>query len=83
MSHTIFIANIPKENEDLSGNVFFIDTENTFQPEHVHQIAQAYGITNPEKILSSIFVCKIYNSSDLEFVIKNLQNTWKNLEQVL
>jgi DNA repair protein RadA len=73
LCHTLsVIANIPKENGGLGGNVIFIDTENTFRPERVHQIAQAYGITDPEKILSSIFVCKIYNSSHLEFVIKNL-----------
>ena len=73
LCHTLsVIANIPKENGGLGGNVMFIDTENTFRPERVHQIAQAYGITDPEKILSSIFVCKIYNSDHLEVVIKNL-----------
>ena len=30
------------------------------------------NVFDPEKILSSIFVCKIYNSSHLEFIIKNL-----------
>jgi len=45
--------------------------ENTFRPERIHQIADAYGV-DAEKILSSIFVCKIYNSSHLEFVIKNI-----------
>ena len=63
---------MPKENGGLGGNVIFIDTENTFRPERINQIAEGYGITDPEKILSSIFVCKIYNSSHLEFVIKNL-----------
>ena len=73
LCHTLsVIANVPKENGGLGGNVLFIDTENTFRPERIYQIAQAYGIPDPEKILSSIFVCKIYNSSHLEFVIKNL-----------
>ena len=79
LCHTLsVIANIPKENGGLGGNALFIDTENTFRPERINQIAQAYGIPDPEKILSSIFVCKIYNSSHLEFVIKNLA---KYLEQ--
>ena len=73
LCHTLSVtANMPKEKGGLGGNVIFIDTENTFRPERIHQIAEAYGITDPEKILSSIFVCKIYNSSHLEFIIKNL-----------
>ena len=73
LCHTLSVtANMPKERGGLGGNVIFIDTENTFRPERINQIAESYGIANPEKILSSIFVCKIYNSSHLEFVIKNL-----------
>jgi len=73
LCHTLSVtANMPQANGGLGGNVIFIDTENTFRPERIHQIADSYGITDPEKILSSIFVCKIYNSSHLEFVIKNL-----------
>jgi DNA repair protein RadA len=72
LCHTLSVtANMPKEKGGLGGNVIFIDTENTFRPERIHQIAEAYG-ADPEKILSSIFVCKIYNSSHLEFVIKNI-----------
>jgi DNA repair protein RadA len=73
LCHTLSVtANMPQANGGLGGNVIFIDTENTFRPERIHQIAEAYGIADPEKILSCIFVCKIYNSSHLEFVIKNL-----------
>ncbi|MDP9197052.1 MAG: DNA repair and recombination protein RadA, partial [Thermoproteota archaeon] len=58
LCHTLSVtANMPKSNVGLGGNVIFIDTENTFRPERIHQIAEAYGITDPEKILSSIFVC--------------------------
>ena len=66
------MANMPRAKSGLGGNVIFIDTENTFRPERINQIAEAYGVTDTDKILSSIFVCKIYNSSHLEFVIKNL-----------
>jgi DNA repair protein RadA len=72
LCHTLSVtANMPKEKGGLGGNVIFIDTENTFRPERIHQIAEAYGV-DPEKVLASIFVCKIYNSSHLEFVIKNI-----------
>lgn len=72
LCHTLsVIGNMPKEKGGYGGNVIFIDTENTFRPERVHEIAEAYGV-DPEKILSQIFVCKIYNSSHLELIIKEL-----------
>ncbi len=62
-------------------NVIFIDTENTFRLERVHQIAErkkkrTIGLV--EEILKRIFVCKIYNSAHLEYVIANLG---KSIEQ--
>ena len=84
LCHTLsFSANMPKEKGGLGGNVIFIDTENTFRPERVHQIGEAYGFTNPEKILSNIYVCKIYNSSHLEFVTKNLPKYIEELRATL
>jgi DNA repair protein RadA len=72
LCHTLsVIGNMPKEKGGYGGNVIFIDTENTFRPERVHEIAEAYGV-DPEKILSQIFVCKIYNSSHLELIVKEL-----------
>jgi DNA repair protein RadA len=73
LCHTLSVtANLPEEKGGLGGNVIFIDTENTFRPERVNQISERFGYTNPETILSKIFVCKIYNSSHLEFIVKNL-----------
>ena len=51
--------------------IIFIDTENTFRPERVHQIAEARGLDH-EEIMKKIFVCRIHNSAQLEAVIKNL-----------
>src|SRR5205807_8181999 len=65
-------ANMPKDKEGLGGNVIFIDTENTFRPERIHQIAENRGIKEPEDILRKIYVCKIFNSGHLELIIQNL-----------
>jgi len=51
--------------------IIFIDTENTFRPERVHQIAEARGLDS-EEIMKKIFICRIHNSAQLEAVIKNL-----------
>jgi DNA repair protein RadA len=59
-------------------NVIFIDTENTFRAERVHQIVETRRLGSVEEILKRIFVCKIYNSAHLEYVIANLS---KYIEQ--
>jgi DNA repair protein RadA len=65
-------ANMARDKEGLGGNVIFIDTENTFRPERIHQIAENRGITEPEDVLRKIYVCKIFNSGHLELIIQNL-----------
>jgi DNA repair protein RadA len=54
-----------------NNSIIFIDTENTFRPERIHQIAEGRGL-EPEEIMKKVFVCKIYNSAHLEAIIKNL-----------
>jgi DNA repair protein RadA len=53
-------ANMSADKEGLEGNVIFIDTENTFRPERIHQIAENRGINDPEQILRQTYVCKIF-----------------------
>ncbi|MGC9310600.1 MAG: DNA repair and recombination protein RadA [Candidatus Aenigmatarchaeota archaeon] len=45
----------------LAGSAVFIDTENTFRPERVEQMAIAMGL-EPEEALKNIFVARAYNS---------------------
>src|SRR5919109_1446153 len=73
LCHTLCVtANQTKEKGGLGGNMMFIDTENTFRPERIHQIAENRGIAAPEEILKKIYVCKIFNSGHLELIIRNL-----------
>src|SRR6266487_1678543 len=65
-------ANMPTDKKGLGGNVIFIDTENTFRPERIHQIAENRGLKEPDEILRKIYVCKIFNSGHLELIIQNL-----------
>jgi DNA repair protein RadA len=57
--------------------IIFVDTENTFRAERVHQIAESRGL-DTEEIMKKIFVCKIYYSAHLEAVIRSLS---KYIEQ--
>jgi DNA repair protein RadA len=70
--HTLCaIARQSTEAVGLDSNVIYIDTEGTFRPERLNQIARARGF-DPTHVLKSVAVCKVYNSSHLELIIKDL-----------
>lgn len=52
---------LPKEKGGLGGQAVFIDTEGTFRPERIQQMAQGLGL-EPQKVLENIYVAKAYNS---------------------
>lgn len=70
--HTLSaIATQPVEAGGLNGNVIYIDTEGTFRPERLNQIARTREL-DPSHVLKNVAVCKVYNSSHLELIIKDL-----------
>ncbi|HVY01238.1 MAG TPA: DNA repair and recombination protein RadA [Candidatus Nanoarchaeia archaeon] len=52
---------LPKEQGGLDGKAVYIDTEGTFRPERIRQIAEGVGAV-PEKVLKNIFVARAFNS---------------------
>ncbi|HEU5120065.1 MAG TPA: DNA repair and recombination protein RadA [Candidatus Nitrosocosmicus sp.] len=70
--HTLCVtACQPVENGGFGSGSIYIDTEGTFRPERIDQIAISRGL-DPTSVLKSIAVCKVYNSSHLELIIKDL-----------
>jgi DNA repair protein RadA len=70
--HTLCVmSNQPVETGGFASGSIYIDTEGTFRPERIEQIASARGI-DPSTVLKNIAVCKVYNSSHLELIIKDL-----------
>ena len=55
-------AQLPEEKGGLNSHVFYIDTENTFRPDRIKQMTEAYDLDTDE-ILSKIHVARAYNSS--------------------
>jgi DNA repair protein RadA len=51
--------------------IIFVDTENTFRAERIHQIAESRRL-DAEEIMKKIFVCRIYYSAHLEAVVRRL-----------
>lgn len=52
---------LPKDQGGLDGKAVYIDTEGTFRPERIRQIAEGVGAV-PEKVLKNIFVARAFNS---------------------
>jgi DNA repair protein RadA len=65
------MARQPIELGGLDSGVIYIDTEGTFRPERLEQIARDRGLDHSH-VLKSVAVCKVYNSSHLELIVKEL-----------
>ena len=61
-------ANISSKKDN---GIIFVDTENSFKAERVHQIAESRGL-DAEETLKRVNVCKIYYSAHLEAVVRSL-----------
>ena len=75
----------PLEEGGLSGKVAFIDTENTFRPERVSQIARVLGYDDQE-VLKNIFVARAYNSDHqmlLAQKVSELLNGGENIKLII
>lgn len=55
----------------LEGGAVYIDTEGTFRPERIAEIAEARGLDS-QKILTGITVARAYNSAHQELIVKDL-----------
>jgi DNA repair protein RadA len=64
-------SQLPHDQGGLEGSVAFIDTEGTFMPERVYQIASARGL-DPQAIAKNIHVARAYNSSHQCLLIDRL-----------
>jgi len=53
---------LPLEKGGLDGHAIFIDTENTFRPERIYQMAEGYNLEGKE-LLKKIHVANAYNSN--------------------
>jgi DNA repair protein RadA len=54
---------LPLDKGGLDGEALFIDTENTFRPERVIQMAEGVGL-DPKEVLKKIHVARAYTSDD-------------------
>lgn len=62
LAHTMaVIAQLPKEMGGAEGKVAYIDTEGTFRPERIQEIAERFGV-DPEQACENIVYARAQNS---------------------
>jgi DNA repair protein RadA len=72
---------LPLNMGGANGKAVIIDTEGTFRPERIRQIAEARG-ANPEKVLKNIFVARALNSDHQILLIDRIGEMVKDGEPI-
>jgi DNA repair protein RadA len=72
---------LPEDKGGANGKAVIIDTEGTFRPERIKQIAEAIG-ANPEKVLKNIFVARAFNSDHQILLLDRITEMIKEGEPI-
>ena len=72
---------LPIEKGGANGKCVFIDTEGTFRPARIKQIAENLG-ANPEKVLKNIFVARAFNSDHQILLVERIGELIKDGEPI-
>jgi DNA repair protein RadA len=72
---------LPLEQGGADGKAVYIDTEGTFRPERIKQIAEEKGL-NPESVLKNILVARAFNSDHQILLIDKVGELVKNGEPI-
>ena len=67
---------LPKDKGGLGGSALFVDTENTFRPERIEQMAKAINL-DPKEVLEKIYVGRAYNSDHQILLIEKAKDMIK------
>lgn len=79
LAHQLCVTvQLPEDKGGLNGHAFFIDTENTFRPERIVQMAEAYEL-DADKILKGIHVARAYNSSHQMLLVEKVKELSKEV----
>jgi DNA repair protein RadA len=72
---------LPLEKGGANGKCVFIDTEGTFRPVRIKQIAESLG-ANSEKVLKNIFVARAFNSDHQILLLERVGEMIKEGEPI-
>jgi DNA repair protein RadA len=72
LCHTLCVnTTLPIVHKGADSSSIYIDTEGTFRPERIAEIAESMGL-DPIEVKKKIKYCQIANSSHLELIIREL-----------
>ncbi|MEK6895370.1 MAG: DNA repair and recombination protein RadA [Nanoarchaeota archaeon] len=72
---------MPTEKGGANGKCVFIDTEGTFRPARIKQVAEKMG-ASPEKVLKNILVARAFNSDHQILLVDKVSELIKNGEPI-
>src|SRR3989344_7689292 len=72
---------LPLDKGGANGKSVYIDTEGTFRPERIKQIAEGIG-ANPEKVLKNILVARAFNSDHQILLLDRISEMIKDGEPI-
>jgi len=72
---------MPKEQGGANGKAVYIDTEGTFRPERIRQIAEGIG-ADPNKVLKNILVARAFNSDHQILLLDKISEMIKDGEPI-
>ena len=70
---------LPLEKGGFDGEVFYIDTEDTFRPERITQMCEGVGL-DPAMVLDRIHVARAYNSAHQMLLVDEIKKLSKNID---
>jgi len=85
IAHQLAVSSqLPAEKGGLAGEVAIIDTENTFRPERIIQMAEALEL-DPEEVLAKIHVARAFNSDHQMLLVDKIEEiaAEKNIKLVI
>lgn len=72
---------LPEEKGGANGKVVFIDTEGTFRPERIKQMAEGIG-ADSDKVLKNILVARAFNSDHQILLLEKISEMVKSGEPI-
>ena len=74
LAHQLSVnVQLPKDKGGLEGKAIFIDTEQTFRPERIMEMAEGAGL-EPKKALDNILVARAYNSDHQILLVQKAED---------
>jgi DNA repair protein RadA len=71
----------PKEQGGTDGKAVYIDTEGTFRPDRIRQLAEGIGAV-PEKVLKNILIARAFNSDHQILLLDKINEMIKDGEPI-